>query len=245
MKKFGSPFEGIRLALFDLDGTLRKTRPDGTDALISYCADLGQTISKEQRRAVVRWSYKYWASNDLIARDKDRFEPEEFWRNIVSQQLQVMEVNGNKKDDIVSQVMARYRDDFSPEPYLPPGAKHLLWDLRSSGIRVGLVSNRNVPLTGEAIGLGIIEHLNFTLAAGQVKSWKPDSAIFWQALSMGGDVTPDEAVYIGDNYYADVVGAQRVGMRAVLIDEENAFPEATKECLVISQLGELQKYGQT
>ena len=89
-----SPFEGVRLALFDLDGTLRKTRPDGTDALVSFCTDLGHTISKEQRRAVVRWSYKYWASNDQITRDREQFDPDEFWRNIVSQQLTILEVNG-------------------------------------------------------------------------------------------------------------------------------------------------------
>ena len=117
----------------------------------------------------------------------------------------------------------------------------LLWNLREAGFTLGLVSNRDEPLTGVAIELGIIEHFNFTLAAGQVDSWKPDAAIFRHALRLGGDAAPGEAVYIGDNYYADVVGARGAGLQAVLLDPEGIFPDA--ECPVIHSLKELQAAG--
>jgi FMN phosphatase YigB (HAD superfamily) len=42
---------------------------------------------------------------------------------------------------------------------------------------------------------------------------------------------------VGDNYYADVIGAQRAGLPAVLVDAEDIFPEA--DCSVINEIGQL------
>jgi len=38
-------------------------------------------------------------------------------------------------------------------------------------------------------------------------------------------VTPVEAAYVGDNYYADVVGARRAGLTPVLYDPRGIFPD--------------------
>ena len=241
MKKT-SPFEGKRLALFDLDGTIRDVRPSGIEAMISYAADAGLRIGRKQRLQIIRWTHKYWASDSLVKDDMARLESEVFWLHYLMQQLIAIGVKEKLRQDAADYIMGRFRDDFAPEPYLVEGTKELMWGLRSAGIVVGLVSNRDMPLTGLAIELGVIDHFNFTLAAGQVNSWKPDAVIFEHALSMGGDFKPAEAVYIGDNYFADVVGAQNVGMNAVLIDGERVFPEAEKECMIIAQLSDLKEF---
>ena len=231
----------MRLALFDLDGTLRSVRPTSLDALVSYGAEVGLRFDAEARRAAIRWSHEYWAGDGQVKHDLDHFGPEEFMENYILLYLKALGA-GDASEKAKSKIIARFHKEFSPEPYLVRGAKELLWGLREAGLTVGLVSNRDNPLTGMAIELGVIEHFNFTLAAGQVDSWKPDPGIFEQALQLGGGVAPKEAVYVGDNYYADVVGAHGVGMRAVLVDEEGAFPEAKDECWVVSQLSELSQY---
>ena len=236
-----SSFETVRLALFDLDGTIRKVRPTSLEALVAYGADMGLSFDAEARRAAIRWSHKYWASDKLVKYDLDRFGRETFLENTISLYLKALGVDSGQ-EKVVSQMIARFREEFAPESYRVPGAKEVLWNLREAGLKVGLVSNRDKPLTGLAIELDVIEHLNFTLAAGQVNSWKPDAGIFRHALRLGGGVAPEETVYIGDNYYADVVGARGVGISAVLLDEEGAFPEAKDECLVISQLSELTAF---
>jgi len=239
-----SPFDGVRLILFDLDGTLRDVRPTSLQALVAYGKDLGLSFDLEARRAAIRWSHEYWAEGRAAIRyDRERLGEEAFLDSYLRGYLKVMGVDhqtGDSEEAVVTKIVARFREEFSPEPYLEPGAKELLWNLREAGFTLGLVSNRDEPLTGLAIELGIIEHFNFTLAAGQVDSWKPDAAIFRHALRMGGDAAPGEAVYIGDNYYADVVGARGAGIRAVLVDKEGAFPEAKDECLIISKLSELK-----
>jgi putative hydrolase of the HAD superfamily len=241
--KRASPFEGIRLALFDLDGTLRKIRPSSLEALVSYGADLGLKFDEEARRSAIRWSHKYWSTNEQVRHDLDRFGREAFLGNYLALVMKALGVDGAEHKDTVSQVVTRFQEEFAPEPYLEPGAKEVLWNLREAGLVVGLVSNRDEPLTGLAIELGIMTHFNFTLAAGQVNCWKPDAGIFQQALKMGGGVPSEETVYVGDNYYTDVVGARGVGIRAVLLDEEGAFSgKQEEECLVISKLSELKDW---
>jgi FMN phosphatase YigB (HAD superfamily) len=46
---------------------------------------------------------------------------------------------------------------------------------------------------------------------------KPDPRIFRIALERA-QVEPDDAVYVGDLYSVDVIGARAVGMDAVLLD---------------------------
>jgi putative hydrolase of the HAD superfamily len=68
-------------------------------------------------------------------------------------------------------------------------------------------------------------YFDWLVAAGEVGVSKPDPAIFHLALERAG-APADQAVYVGDNYWADVVGAQRAGLRPVLLDPHRLFPEA-------------------
>jgi HAD superfamily hydrolase (TIGR01509 family) len=229
------------LIVFDLDGTLVKLRPTSEEAFLSYCADLGLDLDGETRRRLIRWSYKHWADNRaLITNDEKQLGQDALIEKHLQYFLENLDIGAIPVEQFSAHISARFRDDFSPVPYLVPGVKDLLRDLKNAGLKLGLVSNRDEELSGAATEMGIIKHFDFTLAAGQVGSWKPDPTIFQHALRLGGDVPPQETVYVGDNYYADVVGARGVGMVAVLIDEHGAFPEAQDECVVISHLGDLR-----
>jgi putative hydrolase of the HAD superfamily len=83
--------------------------------------------------------------------------------------------------------------------------------LRLKGrVLVGSVSNGNADL--QTIGLS--HHFKVSVAAHQLGTAKPDSAIFHAACRELG-VAPQDAVYVGDDILLDVQGAQRAGMRAV------------------------------
>ena len=51
------------------------------------------------------------------------------------------------------------------------------------------------------------------------------------------NLSPQEVVYVGDNYYADVVGARRAGLRPVLYDPLGIFPDP--DCTTIKSFDEL------
>ena len=72
--------------------------------------------------------------------------------------------------------------------------------------------------------------------AAEVDAWKPDPRIFNRALELTAS-DPEKVIYVGDNFFADVVGAKNAGLQPVLLDEDGIFPDAG--CLVIGRLGEL------
>jgi putative hydrolase of the HAD superfamily len=101
---------------------------------------------------------------------------------------------------------------------------------------LGLVSNRTRSVDALLVELDLRRYLHFSLISGEVNLWKPDPAIFAHALDRSG-TRPAETVYVGDNYYADVVGARSAGLQPVLLDPRGLFPEA--DCPVIGTMGEL------
>ena len=131
---------------------------------------------------------------------------------------------------------------YKPEVYVHEEVFTLLTSLKESGYVLGVVSNRDEPFLEELKNLKLDSYFHFTLAAGEVKSYKPDPLIFERALEIAGASAP-ETMYIGDNYFADVVGSRRAGLTPVLYDPITLFPDA--DCAVIksfAELPELLKY---
>ena len=70
-------------------------------------------------------------------------------------------------------------------------------------------------------GLGVRERFETVVYAGQDVAAKPDPEPFETALDALG-VDADRAVYAGNNYEADVVGAANADLPAVLVGEKPA-----------------------
>ena len=70
-------------------------------------------------------------------------------------------------------------------------------------------------------GLGLTPELETIVSSAEVGLHKPDPRIFELACERLG-VDPVEAAHVGDHHYADIVGAQAVGMLPVLIDRHAA-----------------------
>lgn len=98
-----------------------------------------------------------------------------------------------------------------------PGAADGLAALRGAGYVVGCVSNADGTVAQLLAGAGFAQHLAFIVDSGAVGIEKPDPRIFALALEMAG-VAPAEALYVGDVYAVDVVGARRAGIEPVLLD---------------------------
>jgi HAD superfamily hydrolase (TIGR01549 family) len=126
-----------------------------------------------------------------------------------------------------------------------PAAGETLGQLRAAGLGVGIVSNCDeTPLQALAapfVDDGLVDFAVCSEAAG---SCKPDGRIFEVALSLAG-VAAEEAVYVGDSLLFDVVGANRAGMRSVLLTQAAlsvavpAAGEAGKPDHTIAHLDEL------
>ena len=77
---------------------------------------------------------------------------------------------------------------------------------------------------------------DLVLASGEVGIRKPEPGIFFAALDQM-EAQPQQSLYIGDNYWADVIGARQAGITPALLDPHQLFPEAN--CLLLNQISDL------
>jgi len=108
---------------------------------------------------------------------------------------------------------------------LAAGTRESLDRLRSAGLRLGVVSNADGRVEEALVAAGLRNCFDVVLDSALVGVEKPDPAIFRAALDALG-VAPAEALYVGDLYDVDVVGARAAGMEAVLLLAEAADPRA-------------------
>jgi HAD superfamily hydrolase (TIGR01549 family) len=88
--------------------------------------------------------------------------------------------------------------------------------LRAAGLRLGIVSNSDGRVDQALSAAGLREYFDVVIDSSVFGTEKPDPAIFRAALE-ALDVAPEEALYVGDLYDVDVVGARAAGMEAVLL----------------------------
>jgi putative hydrolase of the HAD superfamily len=97
--------------------------------------------------------------------------------------------------------------------------------LRARGLTLIAVSNWDVSLSHVLAGLGLDRLLDGVVTSAQVGRPKPAPEVFQAALALAR-VAPQEAVHVGDDPYADTLGARAAGIRAVLLCREEE-PVAT------------------
>ena len=106
---------------------------------------------------------------------------------------------------------------------LAAGTRDALDRLRAGGLRLGVVSNSDGRVEEALVAAGIRDCFDVVIDSALVGVEKPDPAIFRAALAALG-VAPADALYIGDLYEVDVVGARAAGMEAVLLVPDAAGP---------------------
>lgn len=124
-------------------------------------------------------------------------------------------------DGEVARAMSAWRRTYNPPVGVwgcpDPDAGAALMLARSAALTTGVISNSNGAIRSILDGLGLTRHLDFVLDSYEVGMEKPDPRIFRLALERAG-VRADEAVYVGDLYSVDVLGARAAGLSAVLLD---------------------------
>ncbi len=228
----------IRAILFDLDGTLRHNEPSANHVLIDQAERLGLPVSLEKRRHVLRWAHYYWAQSPELLDDLQIFPSltPDFWVHYLRRALLQMDCSLEQAATLARQINRFMEESYRPQTWIPEDIPTTLSQLQKNGFTLAVVSNRSDSYDEQLLELGLNEYFVFSLAAGEINAWKPNPEIFEHALKRL-NVAPEQAVYVGDNYYADIIGAQRAGMAPVLIDPEELFPDA--DCPTIDAIGEL------
>ncbi|MFX0115237.1 MAG: HAD family hydrolase [Candidatus Hodarchaeota archaeon] len=131
---------------------------------------------------------------------------------------------------------------LNPVPKLSPEARTVLKTVDNFGLAIGIVSNTwstpGVILRKVLDQYGIKDYFSFMLFSDEFGSPKPHKAIFEKALSYFPQILPQECVFVGDNYIADICGAKAVGMKDiknqwVILPKTNACIDYRVESLIM------------
>ena len=232
------PANGIKAVFFDLDGTLRHSVPSGGDVFTDYVITLGLPVNDEARLRAMRWEHSYWANSvdlrdDLLAHSADT---ENFWIEYSRRRLLALGASTDWATEFAPSVSKHMGEFYRPESIVPEDVRRALPQLKEAGYILAVISNRDQPFQELLQEHGIGQFFDFSLAAGEVQVWKPDPGVFEHALRRA-NLSPQDAIYVGDNYYADVVGARRAGLKPVLYDPLGIFPDP--DCPIIKSFDDL------
>lgn len=112
--------------------------------------------------------------------------------------------------------------------------------LKERGLVLGMISNVDSDMAADFTRLGLPAWLDVIVTSSDAGVSKPDPGIFREALRRAG-VPPEAAVFVGDQYQVDVVGARRAGLEGILLDRTDFYREIT-DCPRIKSLSELADY---
>lgn len=182
--------KGIKLVIFDLDGTLVDAYPAITSSVNHTLKSLGHPAAD---KSAIRKSVGWGDENLLKA-----FIPEKELKNALSV----------------------YRKDHAGSllrgSRLLPGAGKVLSYLKKKGYLLGIASNRPTRFSMIIIRhLGLNKYFDLILCADKLKYIKPHPQIL-QKILKGLKVSPAEALYIGD-MYIDVRTGKAACVRTIAV----------------------------
>jgi HAD superfamily hydrolase (TIGR01549 family) len=205
----------LKAVLFDVDFTLARPGPElGPDGYLRvasrYGVELDISLHDEARAAAL----------EKLQKHPDYRHDEELWIQFTERIVVGMGGDPASAREIAHEVERAWEhsDNFDIYEDVEP----VLGELRAHGLRIGLVSNGARDLR-EFVRHHALD-ADVTVASRYHGKVKPDPTIFRKALDQLR-VEAAEAAMVGDHLEDDIEGARALGMRAVLVDRENRYPE--------------------
>jgi len=231
----------IRAVLFDWFNTLVRYEPPREELHSRALREFGIEISPLELLPAVLAADKYFFEENALSPVEKR-SPEEKAKVYIRYQDIVLTGVGVKVDKgLVVKIMEKSQQLFGVfDLVLFDDVLPTLQTLKEQNFILGLLTNATKDMISNQHKLGLESYLAFIITSEEVEADKPQPPIFLVALDRAG-VSASEAIYVGDQYELDVIGARGVGITPILIDRFGSYAELT-DCSRISSLPELMKY---
>jgi putative hydrolase of the HAD superfamily len=206
---------GIRAVFFDAGNTLLKPHPSVEEVCRELLLERGYDVPLEDISRALDLSDQYY--EDIYWEDDTFWASEERTARVWTEMYALaMRHLGLPDPEGLGRLLYEEfgrGDRWALYPDVMPAVELL----HSRSIIMGIISNWDVRLPGLCHHLGLSRYLEFVISSANLGRIKPEQSIFRMALDRVG-VRPEEAMHVGDHYYADVMGARSAGLHPVLID---------------------------
>jgi len=229
----------IKAVFFDLYHTLLGYDPPREKLQAQALKELGIDVHPEDLRwpIVTADEYIYREHSRVSLGQRSKEEQMAVWAQY--ERIMLSEA-GIKADDRLIQGLLGKMRQFKLKHVLFDDVLPALNELRKRGLILGLISNVDKDTTSLLDDLGLTEWLRVVVTSQEVGFTKPSPEIFREAVKRAG-IQPHEAIYVGDQYQIDGVGANQAGMKGILIDRVDYFAEVA-DGPRLRNLGQLVAY---
>lgn len=208
----------IKNVIFDFDMTLGFRTTMWTDTVKELLLENNVYATSEQIRPVTHGGVYPWS--DPAISHADFFKGRDWWETVSGNIAKGLAENGVCSLPDAEKAMKGLQDRFCDMSYwkLFPDTIDTLDALTSQGYSLALVSN-HIPEAREIFNnLGLGAYFSRMVISSEEEYEKPHPEVLSKAL---GNFSKDKTVLVGDNYFADVLGALQFGMGAVLVRKPN------------------------
>jgi putative hydrolase of the HAD superfamily len=229
----------IKTVFFDLYHTLITYDPPQEELVARALKDLG--IEQEpyvfRRPLITADEFIY---EEIARRPLSQRSQEEKLALYTQYQAIILKEAGIEADDKLAMGLLRKMQQYNTNLVLFDDVPPALDDLKTRGMVLGLISNVEQDMNETLTRLNLDSWLDIIVTSLDAGAGKPQPEIFREALRRAG-VHADEALYIGDQYRVDVLGARSAGITGILIDR-TGYHQDISDCLKISSMQEIRDY---
>ncbi|CAD1475546.1 unnamed protein product, partial [Heterotrigona itama] len=232
-----------RLITFDVTGTLLMAK---LEHYVEIGSQYGLSIDRCKLARSFKNSFHKLSLEHPIYGKHTGIGWENWWRQIVHNVFKDQHnyVSDATLDKVANSLIKSYSTSTCWPKY--PGTIELLEYLREKNLILGVISNFDERLESILKDTKIRFYFSFVLTSYDFGVEKPDTLIFDEALRLTKerhsiDISPQEAIHIGDSMSRDYIGAKNANWNAILIDHsdnENKGKVSTQD--VVTNLQDLR-----
>jgi len=233
----------IKAVFFDWFNTLALYSPPREELQSQALREFGIDISPEKMRPALliadRYLFEEYATSPISKRSPE--EQAKIYARYQQTVLTEAGVDVSYSSDTLAKIMKKARELYKDIRFvLFDDALPTVKKLKEQNLTLGLLTNMASDMKPVCSELGLEPYIDFIVTSAEAGADKPQPQIFLTALERAG-VEASEAVHVGDQYKLDAVGAMGVGIKPILIDRYNLFPEVT-DCPRVQSLAEVTEY---
>lgn len=208
----------IKAVLFDLFNTLITYQPPREDIHLSILAKNQILVDRKIIANAIKSGDEFFYRENSISLVKNRpaQEQKSVWYGYEATVLK--EAGIDPEPALIMDILNDLKD-IHYEMVLFGDVLPALRELDNMELKLGIVSNIDRDIRPMCREMGIMDILDIILTSLETGLFKPSPEIFLRAAAEL-NVAAGEALYAGDQYQIDVIGANRAGLTGVLVDRD-------------------------
>jgi len=206
----------VTALLYDFGGTL------GFLDFELLASELSRPHRKLDALAVEHAEYAGRAAMDRYLMSERKPDMQKGWEGFFRAWMNAMGITNEDEIRAIGERFREHHREATMWRVIREGTHDALERLKSAGYKLAIVSNADGRVEADCRRFGIADFFDVIVDSQVVGVEKPDPRIFHIALERLG-VAPETALYAGDIYSIDMLGAKAAGIAGKLIDQHDRY----------------------